>query len=131
MAQPHLGDKKRQKAATNLSQFAAICRPLTARCRANRLSIVWLAARRQGRVVPTSTCDYAGCAKAGWRLRFCAVLSPPLVLNGVESINAFQHEISCWPVHGKKTLRKVKGWGVRAKSIRIGCQATVSKLSRQ
>jgi hypothetical protein len=48
MAQPHLGDKKRQKAATNLSQFvafehenlsqfAAICRLLTARRRANRL----------------------------------------------------------------------------------------------
>jgi hypothetical protein len=55
--------------------------------------ILWLAARRQGRVVPTSTCDYAGCAKAGWRLRFCAVLPLPLVLNGVESINTFQHEI--------------------------------------
>jgi hypothetical protein len=48
MAQPRLGDKKRQKAATNLSQFvafghenlsqfAAICRLLTARRRANRL----------------------------------------------------------------------------------------------
>jgi hypothetical protein len=32
-----------------------------------------------------------------------------------------------WP----KTLRKVKGWGVRVKSIRIGCQATGSKLSRR
>jgi hypothetical protein len=53
------------------------------------------------------------------------------MLNGVESINAFQQEISCWPVHGQKTLKKVKGWGVRAKSIRIGCQATGSKLSRR
>lgn len=59
MAQPHLGDKKRQKAATNLSQFvafgheklsqfAAICSLLAARRRANRLFILWLAARRQG-----------------------------------------------------------------------------------
>jgi hypothetical protein len=52
------------------------------------------------------------------------ILRGAVAATGVESINAFQHEISCWPVHGQKTLRKVKGWGVRAKSIRIGCQAT-------
>jgi hypothetical protein len=65
--------------------------------------ILWLAARRQGCAFGLHL-DYAGCAKAGWRLRFCAVLSLPPVLNGVESINAFQHEISWWPVHGQKTL---------------------------
>ena len=56
-----------------------------------------------------STCDYAGCAKTGWRLRFCAVLSLPLVLIGVESINVFQHEISCWPVPGQKPCENPRG----------------------
>jgi len=83
-----------------LSQFAAFSHPVSA-----RIAFSFYGSLRVVKVVPAaSTCDYAGCAKAGWRLRFCAVLSLPLVLNGVESINAFQHEISCWPVHGQKTL---------------------------
>ena len=92
LAQSRLGDKKRQKAAMNLSQFVALtCRYLppfvtsdstqlnaiqhisTSQLRVNRPLIVWLAARRQGPPRCAAVhLDDARFAKDRWRLRLHA-----------------------------------------------------------